>query len=141
MVAKEAEKKKKEDKMDMDDEDGDKSDYDDDDDKSDHDSSEDDWSSEDGDTAKNKTKDSKAKPEISQTPEDEEDEPDVFDANIPDWDYAFTPLQYAVVFGSLGAIDELLVADADTTLVTGLNNYWAKPCTHSPSLLSRRTSA
>lgn len=124
VAAKEAEKKKKEDKMDVDDEDGDKSD---DDDKSDHDSSEDDWSSEDGDTAKNKAKDSKAKPEISQTPEDEEDEPDVFYINIPDWDYAFTPLQYAVVFGSLGAIDELLAAGADTTLVTKLNNYWAKP--------------
>ena len=125
---KEAEKKKKEDKMDVDDEDGDEDgDDDDEDDDSDHDSSEDDWSSEDGGKAKEKAKDAKAKPDISQIPEDEEDEPDVFDVNIPDWDYAFTPLQYAVVFGSLGAIDELLAAGADATLVTKLDNYWSKP--------------
>ncbi|PIL29519.1 transporter [Ganoderma sinense ZZ0214-1] len=124
-AAKEAEKKKQEDKMDVDDEDGDEKDEnDDEDDEQDRDSSEDDWSSEDGD--KSKAKD-KAKPDISQIPEDEEDEPDVFDVNIPDWDYAFTALQYAVVFGSLGAIDELLAAGADATLVTKLDNYWAKP--------------
>ena len=117
---KEAEKRKKdEDQMDVDDEEG----SDGDDEDGDRDSSEDDWSSEDGD----KAKDTKPKPGISQIPEDEEDEPDVFDVNIPDWDYAFTPMQYAVVFGSLGAIDELLAAGADATLVTKVDNYWAKP--------------
>ncbi len=128
---KEAEKKKKqEDKMDVDDEEGDEKDDEDDNDNDgedgDQDSSENDWSSEDEDKATEAT-DSKAKPDISQIPEDEEDEADVFDVNIPDWDYAFTPLQYAVVFGSLGAIDELLAAGADATLVTKHDSYWAQP--------------
>ena len=116
---KEAEKKKEEEKMDVGDEDGGGGD----DEDGDRDSSEDDWSSQDED----KAKDSKPKPDISQIPEDEEDEPDVFNVNIPDWDYAFTPLQYIVVFGSLGAIDELLAAGADATLVTKLDDYWAEP--------------
>ncbi|KAI1782779.1 ankyrin [Ganoderma leucocontextum] len=129
-AAKNKEAKNKEDKMDVDDDEGGENDGDEDEDgdeEGDEDSSQDDWSSEDEDKAKAKAKASKSKPDISQIPEDEEDEPDVFDVNIPDWDYAFTPLQYAVVFGSLGAIDELLAAGADATLVTKLDNYWGKP--------------
>ena len=96
-----------------------------DDDGDDQDSSKDDWSSEDEDQAK--AKDSKANPDTSHLPEDELEEPDVFDVNILDWDYAFTPLQYAVVFGSLGAIDELLAAGADATLVTKTDHCWTEP--------------
>ena len=71
--------------------------------------------------------DSRAKADISQILVDEEDELDVLDVDTLDWDYAFTALQYAVVFGSLGAIDELLTGGADATLVTRLDKCWAKP--------------
>ena len=46
-------------------------------------------------------------------PEDDEDEPDVLDVNIPDWDCGFTPLGYAIVNGHLDVIDQLLVAESD----------------------------
>ena len=109
-------------KMDVDDEEGDKSADEDDEDEDGHDSSEDDWSSDDEEkSAKEK------KADDSLLPEDEEDIPDVFDVNVPDWDLRFTPLQYATVFGSLGAIDELLAAGADPKQVTKLDAYWAKP--------------
>ncbi|KAJ8080933.1 hypothetical protein PM082_017768 [Marasmius tenuissimus] len=47
-------------------------------------------------------------PEPGGLPEDEDDEPDVFDVNAPDWDLALTPLDYAVLFASLPVIDALL---------------------------------
>ena len=46
-------------------------------------------------------------------PEDDEDEPDILDVNIPDWDYGLTPLGYAVVNGHLDVVDQLLVAESD----------------------------
>ena len=46
-------------------------------------------------------------------PEDDEDEPDILDVNIPDWDYGLTPLGYAVVYGHLDVVDQLLVAESD----------------------------
>ena len=46
-------------------------------------------------------------------PEDDENEPDILDVNIPDWDYGFTPLGYAVVHGHLDVVDQLLVAGSD----------------------------
>ena len=46
-------------------------------------------------------------------PEDDEDEPDILDVNIPDWDCGFTPLGYAIVNGHLDVVDQLLVAESD----------------------------
>ncbi len=123
-----AEHKKNEDEMDVDADEGegqgDDEDGDEDEDE-DHDSSEDDWSSEED--GEQKKKGEEAKQDLSQIPEDEEDVPDVFDVNIPDWDYALTPLQYAVIFGSLGAIEELIAGGADATLMTKAEGWWMKP--------------
>ncbi|KAI0367118.1 ankyrin [Pilatotrama ljubarskyi] len=100
----------------------------DDDDGEERDSSEDDWASHDDEGKPTKHKaEQEQKPDASQIPEDEKDLPDVFDVNLPDWDYAFTPLQYAVVSGSLRAIDELLAAGADPKLVTKADGYTAQP--------------
>ena len=46
-------------------------------------------------------------------PEDDEDEPDILNVNIPDWDYGLTPLGYAIVHGHLDVVDQLLVAESD----------------------------
>jgi ankyrin repeat protein len=46
-------------------------------------------------------------------PDDDEDEPDILDVNIPDWDYGLTPLGYAIVRGHLDVVDQLLVAESD----------------------------
>ncbi|RPD55207.1 ankyrin [Lentinus tigrinus ALCF2SS1-7] len=123
------EQKKNEDKMDVDDDDGEGEEDDDDDEGDDEDeerdSSDDDWSSEDGDKKDKKGEDTKQ--DLGQIPEDEEDVPDVFDVNVPDWDYALTPLQYAIIFGSLGAIDELIAGGADATLMTKAEGWWTKP--------------
>ncbi|KAL7278324.1 hypothetical protein ACG7TL_008300 [Trametes sanguinea] len=91
----------------------DEDDDDDDDEDSERDSSENDWSSDDGKDKDNAGNDADQAADVGQIPEDEPDVPDVFDVNLPDWDYAFTALHYAVASGSLGAIDELLAAGAD----------------------------
>ncbi|PCH39932.1 ankyrin [Wolfiporia cocos MD-104 SS10] len=56
---------------------------------------------------------------------EEEDEFDIFDVNAPDWDLAFTPLQYAIVSGSTDTVDQLIAAGADVGLVTTANRYSA----------------
>ncbi|OBZ73133.1 hypothetical protein A0H81_06697 [Grifola frondosa] len=86
-------------------------------------SSEDDWSTgeDDGEKRPKKTEEKPPVADDSQIPEDEKDVLDVLDVNAPDWDLAFTPLQYAVVFGSTAVTGELLAAGADPKLVTKAN--------------------
>jgi ankyrin repeat protein len=60
-------------------------------------------------------------------PEDEEDKPDIIDVNLPDWDLAFTPLMYGVLFASLSVVEELLAAGADVKLATKANSHNAPP--------------
>lgn len=125
-----------EDRMEVDDEagaadeDGEK-DGDGDDGDEERDSSEDDWSSE-GEGEKKKDQDTKQ--DMGQIPEDNKDEPDVFNVDLPDWDYALTPIQYAVIFGSLGAVDELIAGGADATLVTTKGEGWTKRSFHPLTL-------
>ncbi|KAI0824362.1 ankyrin [Trametes gibbosa] len=88
-------------------------------------SSEDDWSSDD--EGKSKEALNAPKPDASLIPEDDKDVPDVIDVNMPDWDFAFTPLHYAVAFGSVAAVDELLVSGADAKLATKADRYTAPP--------------
>lgn len=126
-----------EEKMDVDDE-GDGKGEDDDEDEGQaeeedekRDSSEDDWSSDIDDAI---PQPGEKKPDASQIPEDEVDVPDVFDVNVTDWDYSLTPLQYAVIFGSLDALDELLAGGADATLVTVKGNSWSSTPFHALTL-------
>ncbi|KAH9847724.1 ankyrin [Lenzites betulinus] len=88
-------------------------------------SSEDDWSSDD--EGKSKSAHKAPKPDTSQIPEDNKDTPDVIDINLPDWDFALTPLQYAVAFGSVGAAEALLASGADAKLVTKAERFHAPP--------------
>jgi ankyrin repeat protein len=86
-------------------------------------SSEDDWSSEESEWPVKKTpappKEFGAGPNQNvDMPEDEDNVPDILDVNATDWDHAFTPLSYAILYGSLPLIEELLMAGADVKLVT-----------------------
>ena len=61
--------------------------------------------------------------DVDDIPEDEADQPDVVDVNLADWDFAFTPLMYAVLFSSLPVVEEILTAGGDPKLVTKANGY------------------
>lgn len=66
-------------------------------------------------------------------PEDDEDEPDILDVNIPDWDLGFTPLGYAIVNGHPDVVDQLLVAESDP-LQPVRNNSHRIPIAHPLAL-------
>jgi ankyrin repeat protein len=97
-------------------------------------SSEDDWSS-DSDDDKAVVKPSEVKDEAAtgdaatsgEVPEDSEDEPDVFEVNLPDWDLAFTPLDHAVAASSLDTLSELLAREADAMTVTKAHGHSTQP--------------
>ncbi|KAL0573061.1 hypothetical protein V5O48_008902 [Marasmius crinis-equi] len=63
---------------------------------------------EDGDGENGGEKEPPQSPEPGELPEDKDDEPDVFDVNAPDWDVVLTPLDYAILFGSMPVINALL---------------------------------
>ncbi|GBE83207.1 hypothetical protein SCP_0502540 [Sparassis crispa] len=116
--AEEKQKKKGRSKDEMDVDDGSGGD---DESGSDDENSKNDWSSEDG--AKGQKIEEQPQVDNGQIPEDETEEPDVFDLNAADWDMAFTPLQYAIASGSVSIVDELIAAGADVKVVTTANRY------------------
>ncbi len=77
-------------------------------------SSENDWSSE-SDNGKSPQKALvKSDTEKDSDPlEDDKETPDILDISNPDWDFGITPLGYAILSGSLEAVDVLLAAGAD----------------------------
>jgi ankyrin repeat protein len=90
-------------------------------------SSEDDWSSEESDDEKPHRKPpaylKKDEPEKDSDPlEDNEDEPDILDISIHDWDFGLTALGYGILSGSLEVVDALLVAGADPSFVAHAKN-------------------
>ncbi|KIL59500.1 hypothetical protein M378DRAFT_200085 [Amanita muscaria Koide BX008] len=46
-------------------------------------------------------------------PDDNNDEPDVFDLAVADWDHGLTPIAYAVIFASLPILEDLIASGAD----------------------------
>jgi ankyrin repeat protein len=81
----------------------------------DNDNSNDDWSSEgeDKEGKEDPKPDDPSKNINIFDHDDNDDSPDVLDANTPDWDLSLTPLGYAIISGSLDVLDELIVAGAD----------------------------
>ncbi|EAU82414.1 ankyrin repeat protein [Coprinopsis cinerea okayama7 len=59
-------------------------------------------------------------------PEDDEDEPDVFEIDVTDWDFGFSPLSYAILFASPAMIDLLVEAGADLNQATTANHHGAE---------------
>ena len=85
-----------------------------------HMSGDDDWSSEESDDEKpyREPPANKDDPEKDRDPlEDNEEEADVLDTSIPDWDFGYTPLAFAILSGSLEVVDTLLTAGANPSLV------------------------
>ncbi|TFY63651.1 hypothetical protein EVG20_g6224 [Dentipellis fragilis] len=88
-------------------------------------SSEDDWSSEDedgddgdgdddGDDDDDDDDDEAAEPmDDTNVLDDNEEEPDILDLNMTDWDYWFSPLAFAIIAGSLDCVEALLTAGVD----------------------------
>jgi ankyrin repeat protein len=113
-------------------------------------SSQDDWSSEDGDGAddddddkdpeketKKDTEDPKKPANANEIPEDQPDQPDVLDVNLADWDSAFTPLMYGVLYASPAVVEELLSAGADPQIVTESSRFsYPKPAPFHPLALT-----
>lgn len=64
----------------------------------------------------------KATPEPDEIPSDETEEPDIIDINIHDWDFGFTALCYAIIYGSQETIDAMLEVGADPKLPTQPKN-------------------
>jgi hypothetical protein len=90
--------------------------------------SEDDWSSEEEEKPPKKLVVEAALPAPSDDiPEDDAEAPDVLDINTPDWDHAFTPLLYCILYGSVTLLDELLDAGADVKLLTKASNSNSPP--------------
>lgn len=90
-------------------------------------SSEDDWSAEESDDEKPHRKPptytKKDEPEKdSDLSEDNDEEPDVLDISLRDWDFGLTALAYAILSGSLEVVDVLLTAGADPNSVTYAKN-------------------
>ncbi|KAJ7213244.1 ankyrin repeat protein [Mycena rebaudengoi] len=55
---------------------------------------------------------------VGDLPEDETDEPDVFDIDLADWDMLFSALDYAIVFASLPVVEEFINAGTDIKRVS-----------------------
>ena len=89
--------------------------------------SEDDWSSEESDDENPRRKPPAyvkiEEPEKDSDPlGDNEDEPDILDISIHDWDFRLTALGYGILSGSLEVVDALLSAGADPSFVAHAKN-------------------
>ncbi|KAH6890099.1 ankyrin repeat protein [Coprinopsis sp. MPI-PUGE-AT-0042] len=58
-------------------------------------------------------------------PEDNEDEPDIFEIDVADWDFGFSALSYAVLFASPVMVETLLEAGADATAASSTGHRGA----------------
>ncbi|EKM59033.1 uncharacterized protein PHACADRAFT_205211 [Phanerochaete carnosa HHB-10118-sp] len=119
----EEEAKEEEEKATAKDKDAKMVDSDKDEDEEMRDSSDDDWSSEDEDGKKKK--EGEAEGDDGLIPEEDEEEPDVFHIDVTDWDYSLTALNYAVAFGSISAVEQLLTAGANPKIVTQPKHSWS----------------
>ncbi|KAG8952590.1 hypothetical protein FRC04_003951 [Tulasnella sp. 424] len=109
------------------------------------DSSEDDWSSEDNEEedyeeAKKKVDLKGDLVKAEEDPlEDSEDEPDILDIDAPDWDQCLTALGYAIITGSLSAVQVLIAAGADCKTPRQLSDSYQINSTFYPLALTALT--
>lgn len=96
----------------------------DEEDKEDKDGSEDEGASEEDDThsVPEQTPSPTDEPQGG-IPEDEKDEPDVIDPNLLDWDFGFSPLAWAILYGSVEGVNILLSNGADINVPTKRSSH------------------
>jgi len=121
-----------------DDDDGDKDD-DGDEDDDDSDEKDDDKESDDDDDDDKSSNDDRAhsEPEVSQPTGDipeEDDQPDIIDSNLLDWDFGFSALSYAVVFASVPLIQALIEGSADIKTPTKVTSHHCSTPLHPLTL-------
>jgi hypothetical protein len=110
---------------DADDGNGDEDD-DGDDDDDDSDEKDDDSESDDDDDKSSNDDAAHSEPEVSQPTGDipeEDDQPDIIDSNLLDWDFGFSALSYAVVFASVPLIQALIGGGADIKTPTNVTSH------------------
>ncbi len=93
------------------------------------DSSEDDWESDDEGGKKAAVAEAaEIPPAGADIPDDNTELPDVFDINVFDWDFAFSPLAHAIVSGSKEVVQQLLGAGADAKLASRTSESMRTSC-------------
>jgi len=65
---------------------------------------------------------------------DDEDQPDIIDINLSDWDFGFTALSYAVVCASIPVIQKLLQEGSDVKLHSKSKSYRGSTALHPLTL-------
>ena len=100
-----------------------------DDDEDDDDEGDDEDGEEDGEAKKKAgVKEEKEKAEATgDIPDDEEDQPDILDINVEDWDFGFPALSYAILYASLPVLEVLITNGADVKAATKMNKYDSSP--------------
>ncbi|KLO11509.1 ankyrin [Schizopora paradoxa] len=101
-------------------------------------SSDDDWESV-GEGDKNAVtagapKEAELPPAGADIPDDDTELPDVFDINVFDWDFSFSPLAHAIVSGSKEAVKQLLDAGADAKLASKISSDYDANVMHPLAL-------
>ena len=103
----------------------------DEDDEDEGDNDEDDEEGDDGDGETKKKAEVKEEEEKAEAtgdiPDDEEDQPDILDINMEDWDFGFPALSYAILYASLPVLEVLITNGADVKAATKLNKYDSSP--------------
>ena len=97
-----------------------------DEDDDDSDEKDDDNESDDDDDKSSNDDKAHSEPEVSQPTGDipeEDDQPDIIDPNLLDWDFGFSALSYAVVFASLSLIQALIGGGADIKTPTNVTSH------------------
>jgi ankyrin repeat protein len=99
----------------------------DDDDDMNEDDDDDDENDKKKPPSKAKEEEKREAPTGDEIPDDNTNEPDVFDLDAADWDFGLTPLAYAVIFASISILEDLIAAGVDVKASTQNNTLDVHP--------------
>ena len=99
----------------------------DDEDDMDEDEANDDENGKKKASSKAKGEEKQEAPAGDEIPDDNTNEPDVFDLHAADWDFGLTPVAYAVIFASVSILEDLIAAGVDVKASTQNNTLDVHP--------------
>ena len=99
----------------------------DDEDDMDEDEANDDENGKKKASSKAKGEEKQEAPAGDEIPDDNTNEPDVFDLYAADWDFGLTPVAYAVIFASVSILEDLIAAGVDVKASTQNNTLDVHP--------------